>query len=1375
MLKRSGSTSISGNDNSSTFTYSMSKGIRTKDNPMQMSSAKDIVNFDVNIDGSLQLRNVLAKKVNVVYDVEGFPVFEKIIYSHTANDADNIHVYRNPEDNTLVFVSESKGILPITYIEDLSNLEKEIVKIQLKAEELSFANFTTSTIISGCSVTLQGHQPVDRFLKYYEKDGVLRLECVRPYTPVMDSNFTFNLYNDNPQSVKDDYNALTVAVTGILAYRLTRNINPDTLTVGAMTNLALVYEPSMTITTSATYGELVYLKAFFKMQRQARLRCYCAWEYTTDGIHWKTCPEFINKFNQPRYYSEEPSIPTDNYIVDLEVVDYAEGKVDVNTSSTRIAKVVPFECYSEEDLIEARPDIIAVTSDDTTRRFVIYNIPTLEEYESIQDTTNLTKPIVTDTPLQGKQISVNSETNEYTVTETDQYINSQTFTAVRKEDLIPHLKETSILKSAKHYTYTVKDSEVYTSLLIHDRTDDTYKLQPCTTGKTFSADSLVQFDITIPSGHTVVPRAIEILTAPDRMWYIPKEVKHEGDLITPSDTSAKATREATIKEYTNTYTLIDASKTSLALTLGKYTKENNYWESRSKMYFSIKELGIVSEDYKNLIYKNTSAPAFYISRNFSNSPEDVAGVDGKPIGDFNYAEITSGSPSLYSYWVPSMILRKTNAAKDCVRLNKDYVWSNLAQVKDVIFPDLYTPFDRANTLSGIAYVDRFYYPDNLISTKDIVHELNNTKCVISDTFEAQAVYSNLKVEGIYRIKLYKGDTYKGGISGDLVLQTTDTTKLELTLNTSLYNSITNNISGDIQLLIPVTGKLEHSENIKITLQEDNKDIECKCEIYLKCVRTSGTFEGDVYADVALPINGTEFNPTIDESRLPSTLLEYNTAILGQSQDPADKKEAIVFEYPLNIYNSNLEEYTNTSSTTKTLTFSVKKPIVEFHSEPLYLASDDDIDKHVLYLDKNRPNALVEAGLAEYTLQLVDIYEDETIKIKSPAIANSLTVYKKALIAYGNPDFYNNILVSDTGSTIFPITNIIDLDASEAEKITVVVQWRDYIFSATENKLFLSSKVENGYVTKVISNSIGIPVKDKDTVQTTLNGIIFKSGDAIYTLYPNPASSVDNILNTANISDNINEIIQNSKNAIKIFSYATPNNYNLVLAFKNESTIIKYDYNTKSWVRHWYPNVSFKQVFVKDISNILVADFNGIEYYIDKDIPDFPLIPYTDIVNVTLNEYLEFGNNIDKYTDEEIDAFIAKLNPIVFQLNSGEKGIDLASEKGFVECKFTFSTLSSYVKGFPMTVDIFVDGVKYNKTYDVTTDSPLWRSKHNSSLILNSSILIPDEYKLKDTVKNLTLRLSGKGKTIHHMITGTSECKFKYYNTYVKFRYSPGAR
>ena len=379
---------------------------------------------------------------------------------------------------------------------------------------------------------------------------------------------------------------------------------------------------------------------------------------------------------------------------------------------------------------------------------------------------------------------------------------------------------------------------------------------------------------------------------------------------------------------------------------------------------------------------------------------------------------------------------------------------------------------------------------------------------------------------------------------------------------------------------------------------------------------------------------------------------------------------------------------------------------------------------------------------------------------SPMAGDAL-YYKGSFYSFGQPVFKDNVFVSEAGSySNYPITNVIDLSYSESSCVNALVPWRDYLIAASDTAIYLVTKVDGGYTTKIVTTSVGIPENDKHTCCAIMNGIVFKSHKHIYTLQPS-LYSTDNILHLSEISIPVQHCLKD----LPSFAFMTSDAYILFMtdASENCTWCVKYVLSTKTWSQCRFDNVQIVDFKMLNVDDVRLFTSEGDEMYFDKTCTELSSEKSADRLHQLSCKDLTIPVK-DYNADTEITY-----NPIAFEFDTGNRSDNMSWMKQFVETKITFVTKSD-ADAIPLTVEIFVDGnpIPINKM-DVASDSAFWRDSVADKGVLNTTIYSADS-DISGTVRTLFLRHSCKGRTIRYRITGNAVCDFKLYEIAYRYKY-----
>lgn len=376
-------------------------------------------------------------------------------------------------------------------------------------------------------------------------------------------------------------------------------------------------------------------------------------------------------------------------------------------------------------------------------------------------------------------------------------------------------------------------------------------------------------------------------------------------------------------------------------------------------------------------------------------------------------------------------------------------------------------------------------------------------------------------------------------------------------------------------------------------------------------------------------------------------------------------------------------------------------------------------------------------------------------------------YKKAIYSYGHESFKNNIFPTEVDSFNTPLFNVIDLDASGDTLVTTLIPWRDYLIAATEDSVYLISKIDGGYLTKTVNTFIGIPKKDRRTCKSILNGVLFKSGSKLYILQPNAYSGDDTVLNISEISKPISNYIMSSE--YDNFAFSTEEAYYLFIPISKEKTIcLKYEYTRKIWTKYEYPAL-ITDYDILDVNDIRLYTEDGEEYFFNKtlkevhpnlDVDILENIPYGDYISLKKEDFEDFISDMDSFRT-------TKMKPIKYLLDSGQKTDTISYTKQFTESKVILATLHQKDK-FPFTLTVKIDGKPQPITIGVHTDSALWKDENTDINTLTTNYA-DDDSDLFNVLRQMFVRYSAKGKSLQHIILGESYFNFKLYVVYYRYK------
>ena len=416
-----------------------------------------------------------------------------------------------------------------------------------------------------------------------------------------------------------------------------------------------------------------------------------------------------------------------------------------------------------------------------------------------------------------------------------------------------------------------------------------------------------------------------------------------------------------------------------------------------------------------------------------------------------------------------------------------------------------------------------------------------------------------------------------------------------------------------------------------------------------------------------------------------------------------------------------------------------------------LTSEDDMWDSSDDAPQDQYKVKFEYSRVVYTMPYSDVTEFVDSDLPNAAIGKKL-YYRRRLYTYGTQALRNNILVSDVNSFTTPLTNIIDVDISNADCSTTLIPWRDYLISATTESLSIHIAQEEGWITKSVTTSMGIPVEDSKCCIAVLNGVVFKSGTKLYQLYPNLYSGSDTMLNLTELSKPVEDVLIDHPGDGTQFAFSTESEYILMLPDETETHCLRYNYSLKHWAYCTYP-VKFYGFKMYSVDNVHL---------------------YGHVIDGDASIYTECIFDADVDADEPYgDTVVNKSLPIPFSWDTGQKTDSIYNTRQFVESKLMFATLSEQ-DSFPFRLYVAIDGDPHVITKDVSTDAPFWKPSDGESLgVLNTNFRLGGEPTpvtgAFNTLRQLIVRYSGKGKSIRHVIEGESLHNFKLYDTYIRYK------
>ena len=387
-------------------------------------------------------------------------------------------------------------------------------------------------------------------------------------------------------------------------------------------------------------------------------------------------------------------------------------------------------------------------------------------------------------------------------------------------------------------------------------------------------------------------------------------------------------------------------------------------------------------------------------------------------------------------------------------------------------------------------------------------------------------------------------------------------------------------------------------------------------------------------------------------------------------------------------------------------------------------------------------------------------------------------FRDTNLLYHNSTVYNfgkglkNVIYpSDTGSFITPLYNQIDLSTNEDSTVNALIPWRNCLIAMTDTAVYRIVKSDTGYATATVSTFTGVPARDARTAKAILNGIIFKSHEKVYTLYPNTYSEDENILRLSEISTPVAKYVTDSETDTS-FAIATPSEYLLFTRFGGEerTQCLRYSYSTRVWSRYIF-NVALIDYNVRSVTDIRLfgTDYRH-EYYFDKlieEVVDTSTLTSPELYdNITYGDWLTTVVNSDNVQAVLNGTMEPPVTPFEFTVDSGQKSDAMGIVKQFVETKATYTAQSDNAD-FPTEVSLYIDGDEHPLQLEEATDAAVQRGNRNS-LVLGTEVHTAPA-SLKDTTVRYFAKHSGKGKSIRYVLKGKSKARFKLYEIAYRYR------
>lgn len=393
-----------------------------------------------------------------------------------------------------------------------------------------------------------------------------------------------------------------------------------------------------------------------------------------------------------------------------------------------------------------------------------------------------------------------------------------------------------------------------------------------------------------------------------------------------------------------------------------------------------------------------------------------------------------------------------------------------------------------------------------------------------------------------------------------------------------------------------------------------------------------------------------------------------------------------------------------------------------------------------------------------------------------------------LFLYGHPSFKTNVFYTYPNELSIPVKNTIDVTTLPSSRVTKLLVWKDLLVFATPDAIFRADQSSDGFYTKGINTAVGIPEKDANCCVTALNMVVFKSENKIYAIYPNVYSGSDDVLNVTEISNSVAHYLEEAEREesnYRPFAFNTSSEYVLMLPYPEGTRCLRYNYNTRLWNVHTYP-VVFESVFMRNVADVRlygrVVGFDAVcEFKFDTVYGDdyvYGDVLATSVHNNPVSDLLLNLKGVYGITSKDVDAAIGEyqsneipdslIKPISFELDTGQKSDTISTTKQFVETKIVVAT-AHVDDTFPMSLTIHIDGDPHIVTRDLSTDAAFAKQTNTGGVLGTTFGQLSSESDPVNTIRQIVVRYSGKGKSIRHILTGKSCRNFKIYETYIRYK------
>ena len=1336
-------------------------GIDVTSPPTKQTTVYDMENLNVDLDAGISLRKPLLYNSAMsdlpsdsvsgfIFDNSKIDLYSNNTATITYVNIDNTNDVQYPtvyEDSDTedkipaeeVFFEHYYGI----HIENYGNVNivtdrGEFVPssaVVMDNDNINIVNTNTSTIIFGYKFNLSDptlHHYAKNYIlktsgvlknrpiKITKENGVYKAEVLQIETPTMyvdsstnTSRIYFNMFDDYTYSFKDNYHAGYTYCSGAIMY----TPSDETLTdVSSYTVEELTESDKFKIVDSITKEEvnkLYLIKAFVShtVTDTPGYSVYCTWEKSYDNVTWNPVEEFI------------AAQPASN-IIHLDITDNTVSYETLENSYkyTRRVPFVPFNINSSQDFLGNRPDVLILNKiDSATYRFTL---------RSVAVPTTAGKTILTHTVQKVSGFVNFNDGLNYIAVNSDR---DASFTI----NLIYTIKGNTLAEANTNLRVMIRsiyDSNAGEDITSAERSfgdtlNDTTLDGLCDPTLALTAEYNKATDVTTLTRSVTIPIHLAIGWIAQKMClkivlFDTTQQLSDSNVLC-SDTFDAVVGFNSLGTPTDNQTFKYLPFLNSTVTAVNNTSILPNPDEDSACYFfhiehdTVIRWLVATRGWDVFTSYDDNAYNLYTSVQINEIRTKIK----LPISFLHYlTHVFNTTPKLYSFKNYEYLLKNVNVKftltipKIFVRLIVGNRFEATYNISLTVSCSLYEYLNFKNGTTFTNVIMRSFLNDDYeysFDYKNIAHVEN-----------IEAVLTSIKTVSPSIIKIILED----------FCAKVDTLDTKLTFNNIVNFSYAPLVDGNAKSYDTsnIRASLSNSETVfsypnpwKYAVESDVIHLTNLNDEQL--LTTSNTPESyTTYIPQFMKYESTYFQPFkyLTWFDVSSTPIQAMLKI-GDAVNLKTIYEALASSDSSLRYNVQYEVLTTSKYPTLSDQFYVERYSKELASFP-YTALFTNVKQIDSY-------------------QTINIY-------------NSNKIYYNYRIWCFGKNLKNVIYFSNTDSTTTPMDNSLTLSTDTDDYVTALTPWKDYLVAMTKNKTFLITKYGDSYTFKQVNTFIGIPESDSRTCKAILNGVIFKTGTKVLVLHPNMYSSDDTVLNITDISKPISHLLTEGTDN---FAIATEYYYYLFIPRATDTLVFKYEYTRKIWSKFTYP-VILSTAKLMEVHNILVIDVNGIVYDFDKSLDWFKKKHNLD--------YLKYGD----YLTKDLVA-----TPISFYLDTGQKSSNMQFTKQFTESKFIIATVE--VKdSFPIKTTIYVDGVNLIASHrhmlkdmqvittDPNTDGSFSKTNPEDIGYLNTNV-INDSGDTFNVMRQMILRYMGKGKTLRHVLEGSSSFNFKIYVLYYRYR------